>query len=195
MLGHLRALLEGIAAGPERGVCELPLLGDEERRLLARLERAGRLLPAARLPARALRGAGRPHARRDRRDLRGRAASPTASSTSGRTAWRTRSLRAASARRSSWACAWSARSSSSSRSSASSRRAAPTCRSTRRTRADRLAFMIEDAQARGRRRQEPPPISSRRRQAWTSCSSHADLAGEPSTRAPRARDARRTSPT
>ena len=34
MLGHLQTLLEGIAEGPERGVCDLPLLGAEERRLL-----------------------------------------------------------------------------------------------------------------------------------------------------------------
>jgi amino acid adenylation domain-containing protein len=34
MAGHLRALLEGIAADPDRAVGEIPLLGDDERRLM-----------------------------------------------------------------------------------------------------------------------------------------------------------------
>ena len=160
--GHHRAdgrrtsatLLEGVVARARRAPsasCRSSPTTSAAGSLVDVERHRGRATPRDALRPRALRGAGR-RARRtpSRVALRGRDAHLRASSTRAPTGSRTRSARrGVGPGRAGRASAWSARSRWSWRSSASSRRAAPTCRSTPSTRAERLAFMLEDARPRG----------------------------------------------
>ena len=157
LLEHFEVLLEGVAAAPDARVSALPLLAAAERqRVLVDWNATARRLPARRVPAHAVRGAGGARAGRRGRLLRGpaphvpgarRARQPARPPPARRWAWaRTRWWRSAVERSLEMVVGLLA----------SSRPAAPTCRSTRRT----------------------------RRSAWPSCSTTRPRAGAPHPGAP-----------
>ncbi len=79
---HFEKLLDSIASDPERPISRLPMLLDDERSMiLSRWSKAPADVPQRAARQGPVRGVGRPHARRRRSRLRGRAADVPRSST------------------------------------------------------------------------------------------------------------------
>ncbi len=107
LVERFRAVLDALAADPDRRLSSLELLGPRRARAAGSVERPGRA--AARAPrARGRRGAGGAHAGRDRRRLRGRDADLRGAGGAGQPPGPPPPRRWAWARRRGWGSAWSA---------------------------------------------------------------------------------------
>ena len=147
MAARLVRLLEAAVAEPDRAIGSLDILGPRRApHDPARLERH-LASDSVRHLAGAVRRAGCPHARRGRGGVRRAEPQLRASSMRAPISWRITCALSACGPRPWWRCASSARPRCSLGSSASSRPAVPICRSIPSYPRERLAFMLEDADA------------------------------------------------